>query len=427
MTDDTATIERDLAAVETALVGGAATHEDPLARELQELALQLRADAPRAEPSFAEELHGRMEAGFPSASDTARGRAEAARARQQAALKRLSAPGARRRFARRYLMPIAGVGVPLALIVGVIFAAGGALGPSGGNDDASMGDAGGRAESASGGGGAEQTDSHPNALQTLPRESAAAGKDRATAAPDTAVPLEPVPRDGNFVPGQANRKIERSFTLELEVPLDDMARVANQVTAVTNRHGGFVLNSSVNSGREDGGGDFSLRIPSDRLRPALRDLAELAPVIRQSQEGRDVTRRQVTAKDRLQAARAERRSLLRRLEQATTDQDGEAIRRQLDLVAGEINGLRAQVRELRLRTDYAVVNVSLLVAGDHEDNGGVGGSFGDAVDDAGDLLVGFAGILIRVMALGVPLALIALAAWLGSRGLRRRRRESALA
>jgi hypothetical protein len=36
-------------------------------------------------------------------------------------------------------------------------------------------------------------------------------------------------------------------------------------------------------------------------------------------------------------------------------------------------------------------------------------------------------VLIRVMALAVPLALIALAAWLGTRGLRRRRRESALA
>jgi hypothetical protein len=419
MTDDTATMERDLAAVETALASGAATHEDPLARELQELALQLRAETPRAEPAFAAELHERMEAGFPAAADSARGRAEAARARQQAALKRLSAPGGGRRFARRYLMPIAGVGVPLALIVGLIFAVGGPSGPSGGDDDAA---------SMAGGGGAEQTKSQSETLSALPRESARAGEDRATAAPDTpVVPLEPVPRDGNFAPGQANRKIERSFSLELDVPLDDMARVADQVTAVTNRHGGFVLNSSVNSGREDGGGDFSLRIPSDRLRPALRDLAELAPVIRQSQEGRDVTRQHVTAKDRLQAARAERRSLLRRLEQATTDQEAEAIRQQLDLVAGEINGLRAQLRDLRLRTDYAVVTVSLLVAGDHDDNGGVGGSFDDAVDDAGDLLVGFAGVLIRIMALAVPLGLIALAAWLGTRGLRRRRRESALA
>jgi hypothetical protein len=241
-------------------------------------------------------------------------------------------------------------------------------------------------------------------------------------------PAQPLPSRRGFAPGQRDRKIERSFSLELDVPLDDMARVADQVTAVTNRHGGFVLNSSVNSGKDGGGGDFSLRIPTDRLRPALRDLAELAPVIRQSQEGRDVTREHVTAKDRLQAARAERRSLLRRLEQAATDEEAESIRRRLDLVAGEISGLRGQLRDLRLRTDYAVVTVSLLVAGDHDDNrGGVGGSFDDAMNDAGGLLVGFAGVLIRVLALALPLGLIALAAWLGTRVVRRRRRESALA
>ena len=41
--DTTATLERDLDAVETALADGAATHEDPLARELQELALRREA------------------------------------------------------------------------------------------------------------------------------------------------------------------------------------------------------------------------------------------------------------------------------------------------------------------------------------------------------------------------------------------------
>ena len=97
------------------------------------------------------------------------------------------------------------------------------------------------------------------------------------------------------------------------MPADEMNRVADQVTAVTNRHGGFVLSSSLDTGSDGGDGDFSLRIPSDEVRPALRDLAGLAPVIHQTEEGRDVTREHATAKDRLRAARAERRSLLRRL------------------------------------------------------------------------------------------------------------------
>ena len=235
-----------------------------------------------------------------------------------------------------------------------------------------------------------------------------------------------LPPDGGFAPGQRNRKIERSIGLELEMPVDQMARVAEQVTTVTNRHGGFVLSSSVSTGEDSAGGDFELRIPSARLRPALRDLAALADVRTQTQSGRDVTREHVTAKDRLQAARAERRSLLRRLELATTDEEAEAIRRRLDLVAGEISGLRGQLRGLRLRTDYAVVTVSLLPK-DGDQGGGGGGSFDDALGDAGDLLVGVAGVIVRALAVALPLGLIALLGWLAGRAFTRRRRESALA
>lgn len=179
------------------------------------------------------------------------------------------------------------------------------------------------------------------------------------------------------------------------------------MTAVTDRYGGFVLS-----------------IPSNRLRPAVRDLSALATVRSQSQTGRDVTREQVSASDRLRAARAERRSLLRRLELAST----EAIRRRLDLVAGEINGLRGALRDLRLRTNYAVVSVSLVEADDSGDGqGGAGGSIDAALGDAGDLLVGTAGVLIRVLALALPIGLIASLTWLGGRAIRRRRRESVLA
>jgi hypothetical protein len=398
--DDTATIERDLAAVEDALATGAASHDAPSARELQELALRLQADRPAPRPEFAEELHRRMEAGFP--------RADAVRARQQATLERLArrtarAPLAARTLAREILLPLGGVAAGIAVIVAMVLVAGS---PSGSGDSADDG----------GGGGSVAA---PEAA--APQDDRAQGGDTATVAP-----APPLPPDGGFAPGQRDRKIERSFALELDVPLDQMARVADGVTTVANRHGGFVLSSSVSSGEDEGGGDFSLRIPSDRLRPALRDLAELAPVIRQSQEGRDVTREHVTAKDRLQAARAERRSLLRRLEEADTDEEAESIRRRLDLVAGEISGLRGQLRDLRLRTDYAVVTVSLVADGD-SGAGGAGGSFDDAMDDAGDLLVGFAGVLIRILALALPLGLIALAIWLGTRAVQRRRRESALA
>lgn len=389
MTD--ALIERDLTAVDEALASGTATHGDPFARELQELALALRADAPRPEPGFADRLGTRVDAGFP---------------REPGAVRR-----ARRRplVSRRFALSGA-AGAASLLLVGAVWLASRPDSVTSMSKEGAVSD-----DAAAGGGGGEQGGSSaPGAAVVIPENQLQVEKGAPTAG-------------RNFVPEQPNRKIERSYSLDLDVPLDDMARVADEVTTVTYRHGGFVLNSSVNSGREEGGGDFSLRIPSDRLRPALRDLAGLAPVIRQSQEGHDVTRQHATAQDRLQGARAERRSLLRRLAEADTDEEAEAIRRRLDLVAGEISGLRAQLRDLRLRTNYAVVTVSLLVAGHHDDNGGVGGSFDDSVNDAGRLLVGLAGLLIRALALAIPLGLISVAAWLATRTARRRRRDSALA
>jgi Domain of unknown function (DUF4349) len=392
----TATIERELAAVEDALAGGVATSDEASARELQELALALRAEAPEPDPEFARELRTRAKAGFPPATGSL--------AATGASLREPLRPAKLRR-ALPAMGVIGGILVPIVLVA--------SLAGSPDTDDADSG--------AGGGGAAVRADDGGGSVAPEAAERAPSGG-------SAAVTVSPGPPPQRFAPGQSNRKIERSIGLELEAPVDEMQRVADQVTSVTNRHGGFVLNSSLSTGDEGAGGDFELRIPSNRLRPALRDLSSLATVRSQSQSGRDVTREHVTARDRLQAARAERRSLLRRLEDADTDEEAEAIRTRLDLVSAEINGLRAQLRDLRLRTNYAVVTVTLLAAEDSADEGvGAAGSFDDAVDDAGDLLAATAGIIIRVLAVALPLALIAGLAWLIGAVLRRRRRESALA
>ena len=385
-----------LVAIDEALDTGVADHHDPLTRELQELALALRADAPEADPDFERRLRVRVERGFHS-----------------------PASSGRRPLWRRFTTPAFATGLVVLPLVLIAVLAGGS-GQSG--EDSADGGGGGSVVAEGGDGGSAEPgiDAQEPALAGAPPAQRAA--DQAGGSASGVV----LPPDSGFAPGQRNRKIERSVGLELDMPVDEMARVAEQVTAVTNRHGGFVLSSSVSTGGDSAGGDFELRIPSARLRPALRDLASLADVRTQTQTGRDVTREHVTAKDRLQAARAERRSLLRRLELATTDEQAEAIRRRLDLVAGEINGLRSQLRDLRLRTDYAAVTVSLFPK-DGDQGGGVGGSFADALGDAADLLVGVAGVIVRVLAVALPLGLIVLAAWLAGRAVRRRQRESALA
>src|SRR3954463_4742391 len=54
----------DLERIEAALAEGAATAADPRERELQELALALRADAPQPRPEFSHDLGRRVAGGF---------------------------------------------------------------------------------------------------------------------------------------------------------------------------------------------------------------------------------------------------------------------------------------------------------------------------------------------------------------------------
>jgi hypothetical protein len=387
-----------LTAIDDALETGLAADPDPELRRMQELGLMLRADAPEATAEFRERLDERVAQGF---SKPKKPRP------LQSRWSRLGGPA----LATSLIL------LPLVLLVIV-------AGGSGTSTDEDGGGGGSESVAASGGGGGGET-AGPEPIDPTVSAKNGQSADRALSRSAGGVALPPSGR--GFAPGRSDRKIERSVSLELEMPVDEMARVAEQVTAVTNRHGGFVLSSSVSTGEDSAGGDFDLRIPATRLRPALRDLAGLADVRTQSQTGRDVTREHVTAKDRLRAARAERRSLLRRLEVAATDEEAEAIRRRLDLVAGEINGLRGQLRNLRLRTDYAVVTVSLLPNGGDEGGGAGAGSFDDALGDAGEILVAAAGVIVRVLAVALPLGLIALVGWLGARVVRRRQRESALA
>jgi len=249
------------------------------------------------------------------------------------------------------------------------------------------------------------------------------------AAPEAgAIAEQPVPPTEDFAPGR-QRRIERSASLTLAAPEDELDKVADGIATVSERYKGFVLRSSLSTGEDgDGSGDFQLRIPEKGLQPALADLAKLGEVRSRSQSGQDITPEFVSAGDRLEAARVERRSLLRRLEAAKSDTEAEAIRRRLDLNAGEVRGLRGQVRQLRTRTDYATVSVTLRQDGDGGGSGPAtdGDGLGRALDDALGSLEDSVEILVRALGVVIPLGLVAATLALGARGFRRRRREAAL-
>ena len=380
MSEHDAVIDTQLAAIDEALRSGAATAPDEAERELQALALALAADAPEADPAFATELGERVRSGFP----------------RPPRLAWLPRPG---------IPQLAGLGVAASILAAVVVAA--SLIPAGDDE-----------ESAGGGGGAAEVAAPP---------SGSTQDDGAIAR--SIAPGQPPRAPDGFAPGRRERAIERTASLTLAAPGNRLDRVADGIATVTERFGGFVLRSSLGTGDEGtSGGSYELRIPEARLQPALRDLAELGEVRSRSQTGEDVTSEVVSAADRLQAARAQRRGLLRRLESADTDTEVDALRAQLDANAREISGLRSTLRGLRLRTNYASVSVQLEA--DSDDSGLGGGSdeegLNGALDDALGTLSGSLELTVRALGAAIPLGLLAALGWAAARTARRRRRAAAL-
>jgi hypothetical protein len=380
-------MDRDdaLAVVDDALAKGRVSAADPAARELQELALTLEAESELPDERFAHELGERVAAGFPH--------------------RRRGLPGIAGRSLPR-IAPLRGRGLALTgAAASLLIVVGVALSLSGGEPS-------------------EPAGTRPLAVET--------GESRSVAPPPgaDASTMEPVPpaAEARVAPGERRRRIERSAELTLAAPEDRLDRVADQIVQVTDRNRGFVLRSSVSSGDDSArGGSFDLRIPAASLQTALRDLSKLGHVRARRQAGQDLTQVFVSISDRLDTARAERRSLLRRLAGADSDSEAEAIRRRLDAVGLRIERLRRELRAMRERTDYAAVTVTLEADGEAGGGGAGGGrGMGDALDDSLGLLEGSLALALRALGVLIPLAIVAGLGWFGGRMLRRRRREAAL-
>ena len=392
MTELDETIERELEAMDEAIERGGATSNVALERELQEIALAVAWDAPEPDPAFSAELRERVRGGF----------------ERQDRASRFSLPKLR----RPPMVALAGVASVLAALAVAVPLLTQEEKEETSSSSASLG----------AGTGAKELSQAPS-NSPLPSDE--------TEPSPSSVPQRDSGSTGGFAPGEAARRIERSAALTLEAPEGKLDRVAEQIVTVTDRYEGFVLRSNVTSG-DDGipGGEFELRVPADRLQAALRDLSKLGDVRSRTQSGDDVTRAFVSAEDRLEGARAERRSLLRRLENAETDTEAESLRSRLDFNASEVRGLNGQLRDLRLRTNYATVNVTLdqnTEAADDEDSGAAGGDgLGGALDDALGSLSASVEMLVRALGVLIPVTILACLLWLSGRSVRRRRREGAL-
>jgi hypothetical protein len=374
--------------IDTALASGTASALDPEERKLQELVLAVRDDAPVPDAGFELRMNARVAAGFPPRRGNRLGRIRALfTARPQ----------------------LAAMGAAASLLIGLIVA----LSVTGSGSDSSR-------PSLAGGGVAESRQAPADSAAPSGSTAAPAPAQQKAIPPSASTGVAP-PSPGGFVGGR-NRKVERSAALVLAPPKDKLNEVGDQVIAVTDRYRGFVLRSSVTTAEENSSGSFDLRIPVRTLPSALRDLSALADVKSRTENADDVTASFVNARTRLQELTAERRGLLRRLESAPTDQAAVAIGARLRMVNAQIEAQTRTLAEMRRRTSYATVSVTLEPRQDGSGGGGLSGGAGDLRDS----LVDSANLALRVLGVALPIGLVLALVWIAGGWFNRRRREAVL-
>jgi hypothetical protein len=222
--------------------------------------------------------------------------------------------------------------------------------------------------------------------------------------------------------GRTARKVERSASLTLGAGRKDIDAVADGAGRVATTLGGFVASSSISSRR---GGELDLRVPAARLDDAVTRLARLAHVRRLERSTLDITAQSVSARARVAALGAERRSLVSQLAKAPTLAEIDRLRARIHDVDRRLQGARAASRRVRNRAAYA--NLSVQIVPERRAAAAAGGwSPRDAWHDALRVLEIAAGIALIAFAVALPLVLLGAPAWVATRRLTRRRRERAL-
>ena len=351
--------------------------------DLETLADDIRATAPRPRDAYVDRLAQRVDAGFaPEPAARARGRRE------------------------RGWFWAPGVALAASVVVALAVAAGVLSGGRGSDENATPG----------GGAAAAPAFEQPSSPPVNRAEEAqGGGVSDGTAAPLTAAPAPEA---------TGARRVERRSTLALAPGRDAFGEVTAGVLRIADASGTIVQRSTVSERDGRGYATYDLRVPASRLDEVLEQLSELATVTSRTASDTDITTAFTSAAARLDDARAERRALLRALARADGEREADALRARVRVARARIGIAERDVRRLRARTDRARLDVTVASTGLDGDGGAW--TPRDALDDGRRVLEVAAGVAVVAGAVLLPLLVLLALAAAAARVTRRRRREAAL-
>ena len=256
-------------------------------------------------------------------------------------------------------------------------------------------------------------------------EAATVSRDApATGTADAAAQIAPLPPDRGgstpVVPGAP--RVVRSADLRVKVDKGAFPAAFDRVASLAAANGGFVTASSTASAEDARSGELTVRVPADRFDVVRQALGGLGEVESQSIRGEDVSGQLVDYEARLKSLQAQEEALRVLVGQAKDVGDVLQVQSTLFGVRQQIEQLQAQKANLEQATSLATIQVSLFEPGAAtlsrpvDDEPSLARSFEQAVDG----MVAVVGGMIVVVGYLVPVAVLGLLVWAGSRISRRR-------
>ena len=170
---------------------------------------------------------------------------------------------------------------------------------------------------------------------------------------------EPAPRSA--LP-DVGARIIKTADVSLELGADGFQDSFHEAIATAERHGGFVLSTSV-QGQEARSGRIVLRIPSVAFEAALGELKDLGEVRSETVSGEDVSQEFIDLEARIRNLRAQESVLLGLMDRAKTIAGTIRVQNELQSVQLEIEQLQGRLRFLEDRTSLSTISIRMSETG----------------------------------------------------------------
>jgi hypothetical protein len=242
----------------------------------------------------------------------------------------------------------------------------------------------------------------------------------AAPAPQTA-PDSPVATDASS--SVQATKIVKTGELTVRVDKSQVQSVVGELSTLATAQGGYVANSSTNTGSGEPSGEVVLRIPVSHFTDAINAAEKLGHVLSLTTAADDVTGHYVDLSARLHALQQTRSTYLSILGGATTIGATLAVQERIQDVQEQIDQITGQLKVLSNQTSYSTLTVDVtpvaLVAAVPQHRHGLSKAWHTSWSRFGrgiDALVGAIGPLVLALLI---LAVVAVVLTIGYRGVRK--------